>query len=170
MNRRITLLITVISLLCIGLGLSAANGQQKTLKDEIVGAWTLVSNETITPEGSKQQPFGDNPKGILILDSSGRYASVFGRPDRPKFKAGSNRSKATAEEWAAAAQEFVANSGTWSVSEADKVLVRKYEIALIPNNDRNELKASVNVSQDQLKLTITTASRAKNETVYQRIR
>ena len=122
------------------------------------------------PDGTKQQTFGANPKGILILDQSRHYASVSGSPDRPKFKAGNTRSKVTPEEWAAAAQAFGANTGTWSVNEADKVLIRKFEIALIPNNDANETKASVNLSKDELKLTATTASGTKNETVYRRIR
>ena len=41
------------------LGLTVLPGstlaQQKTLKEQLVGAWTLVSNETTTPDGTKQQ-------------------------------------------------------------------------------------------------------------------
>jgi hypothetical protein len=173
MNRYPTLVMTIIALLCFGLILSlrGALGQQKTLKEQLVGAWTLVSNDTVAPDGSKQQDFGANPKGVLILDASGRYASVTGRPDRPKFKAISNvRSQASAEEWAVAARAFAANSGTWSVNETDKTLIRKFEIALIPNNDANETKASVNLTRDELKLTITPAAGGKNETVYRRAR
>jgi hypothetical protein len=159
--------------LCVGLILRAggAVAQQKTVKEQIVGAWTLVSNDTIAQDGTKQQTFGSNPKGILILDASGRYAYVAGRPDRPKFKATSSvRSEATVEEFAAAAREFAANFGTWSVNEPDKTLIRKYEIALIPNNDRNETKASVSLAGDELKLTIMTTAGGRNETVYRRAR
>jgi Lipocalin-like domain len=175
MNRCSTLVITIITLLCVSLILppSGAFSQQKTLKEQIVGAWTLVSIDTIAPDGTKQQSFGSNPKGVLILDPSGRYAYVAGRPDRPKFKAtGSARSAArsegTAEEFAAAAREFVANFGTWSVNEADKTLIRKYEIALIPNNDRNETRASVSLAGDELKLTIIPTAGGRNETLYRR--
>jgi hypothetical protein len=173
MNRRITLVMTIITLLCVGLTLSVGGplAQQKTLKEQIVGAWTLVSNDTIAPDGTKQEAFGSNPKGVLILDAGGRYAYVAGRPDRPKFKATKNvRSEATVEEFAAAAREFAANFGTWSVNEADKTLIRKFEIALIPNNDRNETKASVSLTRDELKLTITPVAGGKNETVYRRAR
>jgi len=145
--------------------------QQKTLKEQVVGAWTLVSNDTIAPDGTKQQIFGTKPKGVLILDASGRYAYVAGRSDRPKFKAtDSARSQASAEEFAAAAREFAANFGTWSVNEADKTLIRKYEIALIPNNDRNETKASVSLAGDELKLTVISASGGRNDAVYRRTR
>jgi hypothetical protein len=65
-----------------------------------------------------EQPYGPNPRGILILDASGRYATVRARPDRPKFK---SSSQPTTDELVAA-RAFGANFGTWSVSEADKTL------------------------------------------------
>ena len=155
------------------LGLTVLPGstlaQQKTLKEQLVGAWTLVSNETTTPDGTKQQTFGANPKGILILEAGGQSAVVFGIPDRPKFKDTSNlRAAATPEEWAVAARGFAANFGTWSVDEANKTLIRKYELALIPNNDGVETKAAVSLTGDELKLTMTLAAGGKNEIVYRR--
>jgi hypothetical protein len=78
----------------MALGLAVLPGstvaQQKALKEQLVGAWTLISNDTIAPDGTKQQDFGANPKGILILDAGGQYALVVGRSDRPKFKATRN--------------------------------------------------------------------------------
>ena len=172
MNQRTTLVMTIIALLCFGLILppGGALAQQKTLKEQLVGAWTFVSNDTIAPDGTKQQPFGANPTGILILDAGGRYAVVTGQPDRPKFKATSNfRSAATVEEWAAAARAFAANFGTWSVNEADKTLIRKYELALIPNNDNNETKATISLAKDELRLvSVSAATGARIEQVYRR--
>jgi hypothetical protein len=169
MNRRHILSLSVVTALGLILLPSSAISQQKSLKEQLVGAWTLVSNDTIAPDGTKQQTFGANPKGILILDAGGRYASVTGRPDRAKFKATSNlRSAATVEEFAAAARGFGANFGTWSVNEADKTLTRKFEIALIPNNDTQETKASVSLAGDELKLTATPAAGGRNDTVFRR--
>jgi hypothetical protein len=166
---------TIMVLLCVVLILPEGDAlaQQKTLKEQLQGAWTLVSIDTIAADGTKRQSYGSNPKGVLILDSSGRYANVAGRPERPKFEAtGSARSAArsegTAEEFAAAAREFIANFGTWSINEADKTLIRKYEIALIPNNDRNETTASVSLVGDELKLTIISTAGGRNQTLYRR--
>ena len=173
MNQRTTLVMTIIALLCVGLILPSggALAQQKTLKEQLVGAWTLVSNDTIAPDGTKQQPFGANPKGILILDAGGRYASVSGHPDRPKFKTTSNfRSAGTVEEFAAAARPFAANFGTWSVNEVDKTLIRKFEIALVPNNDGIETKASVSLAGDELKLTVIPAAGGRSDSAYRRAR
>jgi hypothetical protein len=127
MNQRIALAMMLI-LLCLGLILptSGSLAQQKPAKKQIEGAWTLVSHDTITQAGTRQQNFGTNPKGVLILDGSGRFVYVIGRPDRPKFKSSRPaRSQRTAEEFAVAAREFAANTGTWSVDEAANRLIRK---------------------------------------------
>jgi Lipocalin-like domain len=60
--------------------------QQKTLKEQLVGTWMLVSAEVTPLTGAKRQDFGANAKGILILDAGGRYAAMIGDSDRPKFK------------------------------------------------------------------------------------
>ena len=168
--RAIKVLSVVISLATLTLfSASETMAQQKSLKEQLVGPWSIVSNETTTKDGKKGQAFGSKPNGILILDASGRYATVFGRPDRPKLKeSGSVRSDTSAAEFGEAARAFGANFGTWSVNEADKTLTRKYELALIPNNDKQELKASVTLVKDELKLVSTSAAGTKTEAVYRR--
>jgi hypothetical protein len=172
MNRHITFALTTGSLLFAGLALPPGDAiaQQKTLKEQLVGSWTLVSTDTTAPDGTKRRDFGANPKGILILDAGGWYALVQSRPDRPKFKPSSNvRSDTSAAEFGEAAKGFAANFGTWSVNEADKTLVRKYEGALIPNNEGIETKTSVSLAGDELKLVgETLGSGAKVGAVYKR--
>ena len=46
---------------------SDAGAQQKSLKDQLVGAWTLVSSTSKQPDGSLQ--WGSNPKGSIIFTS-----------------------------------------------------------------------------------------------------
>jgi hypothetical protein len=75
------------------------------------------------------------------------------RPDRPKFKASGNfRVNTPAAEWGEAALAFAANFGTWSVNEADKTLLRRFEGALVPNNEGVEMKDSISLVGDELKL------------------
>ena len=164
-------LVSISALTAIGLVLSlgGALAQTKSIKDQLVGTWTLISADATLPNGDKQQAFGAKPKGILILDAGGRYAAVQGNPDRPKFKDTKNlRSGATNDELAAAARSFAANFGTWSVDEAGKTLMRKYEIALIPNNDAQEIKNLVSLSGDDLKLEFTFENGVRTENVYRR--
>jgi len=58
----------------LGLALLPGNAlaQQKSLKDQLVGTWTLVSWEQDVPSGPKFQRFGANPKGYNIFDANGR--------------------------------------------------------------------------------------------------
>ena len=169
MNRSIAFTVAATAALGLGLLPGAAFGQQKSLRDQLVGVWTLVSADATSAAGARSQDFGANPKGILILDASGKYALVQGRPDRPKFKnTGNLRGGASTEEFANAARAFAANFGTWSVDEGDKILVRTYEIALIPNNDGVETKTSVAMAGDELKLSGTAADGVRVEAVYRR--
>jgi hypothetical protein len=49
---------------------------------------------------------------------------------------------------------MVANFGTWSVNEADKTLTQHVEGALFPNGEGIDLKASVSLTGDELKLVV----------------
>ena len=92
-------IVSIFATTALGLALlpGSAGGQQKSLKEQLVGVWTLVSNENTLLDGTKRQLFGPDPRGILIIDASGRYAQIQVRPDRPKFKV-NNRLEGTAEE------------------------------------------------------------------------
>ena len=150
------------------LGTSGTWAQQKPLKGQLVGAWTLVSVEVTAKDGTKRPGFGGpNAKGILILDASGRYAIMTGRPDRPKFKT-TVRRDIPAAELGEAARAFRAAFGTWSVNEADKTLIRKNELSLIPNNDNNERKTSVTLAKGELRLVRVSAAGTTTELVYRR--
>jgi hypothetical protein len=87
MNVRRILSISAMTPLGLALVPNCAVSQQKPLKDQLVGALTLVSTENTASDGTKSQVvYGSNPKGILILDASGRFAWIGERADRPKFK------------------------------------------------------------------------------------
>src|SRR5262245_41807385 len=151
------------------LGMSTGWAQQKSLKAQLVGAWTLVSQE-VTPKDGPKRPStgGPNAKGILILDASGHYAFVVGQPDRPKLKT-TARKDIPAAELGEAVRTFGGNFGTWSVNEADKTLIRKYQLALIPNKDNNEVKKSINLAKGELKLVqVVSATGATTESIYRR--
>jgi hypothetical protein len=72
------------------------------------------------------------------------------RGDRPKFK---SAGQATSEELVAAAQDFfAANFGTCSVCEGDKTLTQHFDGTLRPNNKGTDVKRSVSLAGDELKL------------------
>ena len=147
MNRRNAFTFSAIA--AIGLALSPADlGAQQGIAQQLVGAWTIVSWQDTAPNGTKRVI--TNPKGLLIFDAAGRYAQVVARDDRPKFK---SPSQPTAEELAAATEDyFAANAGTWTVSEAEKLLIQRFDAVLRPDDEGAVVRSGISLSGDELRL------------------
>jgi hypothetical protein len=122
---------------------------------ELVGTWTVVSNETTTPDGKKTQPFGSKPVGILTFDSEGRYALQICSPNRPKFAA-NNRMNGTPEEYKAAVHGCNPHGEHYSV--ADGAITFKIEHAMFANWEGTEQKRPFTIKGDELTYKVPTAS------------
>ena len=57
MARRTTIGISAITALGLALLPSSGVGQQKSMKEQLVGAWSLVSFELVRSDGSRQSTF-----------------------------------------------------------------------------------------------------------------
>ena len=170
MNSRTVLGVMTSMVLCTGIVLSSsfATAQQKSLKEQIVGTWTLVSSDNVGSDGTKRQLFGAKPKGVLILDASGHYAQIYFHADLPKFKV-NNRLEGTPEENTAAVHGTTATFGTWSVDEASTTLIVRNEGGMFPNQVGTESKRSVTLAGDQLRIgNPNPASGGRSESVWKR--
>ena len=67
----------------------------------------------------------------------------------PKVTAGIN---SPADELKAAVRGVGANFGTWSANDADKIITRHMEGALIPNLEGTDTKDSASLAGDELRL------------------
>jgi hypothetical protein len=123
--------------------------QQKDLKKQLVGDWTLLSSYN-ERDGKKREPFGSKPNGYLHLGSNGRFAYLVFAKDAPAF-AGKDRTKATPEEAAAVIHNTIAYYGTYKVNEKDGTLDWNIEKSTFPNNI-GPGKRSVKFSGDQMTL------------------
>src|ERR1700674_2733624 len=74
MNRRSIVQISAVTALGFAMSPGSAMAQTKSLKDQLVGTWTLSSAE----------PYGTNPKGSYMFDSNGRFSAILMRNDLPK--------------------------------------------------------------------------------------
>jgi len=161
------------ALVIINIGLiifgNSVLAQTKPLRDQLIGVWTLVSNDHITSDGVRRQLFGKSPKGILMLNADGRYAHIQVNPNRPKFKS-NNRLEGTAEENKAALRGAVASFGTWSVNESKQLLVFNVEGSVFPNREGKVTRRSISLSGDELRYTNPATSGGKAEAVYKRAR
>ena len=128
-------------LLAIGISLAlscVAFAQQNSTKEQIVGAWSLVSIISETEDGKRGEPFGTAPKGVMIFSSDGHFSLFQSRAEIPKIAA-NDRAKATPEEAQAIVASAIAYYGTYSIDEASKVMSVELEaanVAAIPNQKR----------------------------------
>jgi hypothetical protein len=134
MNRRATAICFVTTLLVLAGALPVCNAfaQTRSLKDQLVGAWTLVSFESFDSAGTKVPSMeGSNLKGLLILTGNG-LLSVQIISEYPKLGS-SDRLKTTAVEEKAVAHGVLSFFGTYTVSEADKLINFRIERSSYPN-------------------------------------
>jgi hypothetical protein len=161
MNRRITLAMTTTSL-CLAVGLSASDSlaQQKSLKEQLVGTWTLVSSDQVRPDGSKLSQFGANPKGINVFDANGRFflmvASagflVVASADDTKIVSKDPSSKTNFEEGGGLLVESIAYYGTYTVNEVERVAILHLEASTFPNQIGTDQKRTItSLTADELK-------------------
>jgi hypothetical protein len=161
MNRRITLAMMTTSL-CLAVGLSASDSlaQQKSLKEQLVGTWTLVSSDQVRPDGSKLSQFGANPKGINVFDANGRFfltvASagflVVASADDTKIVSKDPSSKTNFEEGGGLLVESIAYYGTYTVNEVERVAILHLEASTFPNQIGTDQKRTItSLTADELK-------------------
>jgi hypothetical protein len=126
--------------LCLLLS-GVAFAQPKSTRDQILGAWTLVSVTSEMDDGKKGEPFGPSPKGVIIFSNDGHFSLFQSRADIPKIAA-NDRGKATAEEAQSIVASSIAYYGTYSIDENTKVMVVNLaastyaNVAAIPNQKR----------------------------------
>jgi hypothetical protein len=101
-------------------------------KEQIVGAWTLVTADSVRPDGSRAAVFGSNPKGVMIFSRDGHFALIQMRAELPPIAAKS-RDQGTPEENKAIVQGSIAYFGSYSVSESDKTLTLKLDGSTFTN-------------------------------------
>ena len=153
MNRRYIISLSALTALGLALLPSNAISQQKSLKEQLIGTWTLVSATQRTKEGVKSDRWGPNPRGRAIFEANGRYSFMIFRSDVPKF-ASNNMNQVTAEEAKAAMQGMTANYGTWSIDEATKTLTMNIEASSSPNlNGGTQKRIISSLSADEFKYT-----------------
>ena len=125
--------------------------QEKSLKEQLVGAWTIVSvSSKFEPDGTLV--WGDNPIGLIIFTSDGHYSTQLMRSDLPKY-ASNNRAKGTPEEYKAIAMGSVANFGTYSVDEANKTFTISYDGSTFANRKGTKETRPFVIEGEELRIT-----------------
>jgi Lipocalin-like domain len=140
-----------ISALAVGLAMlpGGANAQQKSIKDRLVGTWTLLLDDNIKDDGTHVPGYGPNPEGSLIFTADGHYSLNIFRHGRRAF-ASKDRLTGTADENKAAIQGMISHFGTYSIDEAGKTLTFRVEASSFPNWDATSQKRAVTAITDEV--------------------
>jgi hypothetical protein len=144
--------------------------QQKSVAEQLVGTWTLISWEQETSDGTTVRQFGANPKGIACFDAKGHCIIAVMRSDRASYAIENfgQIAQATAEEGKATAQGTITYFGTYSVDEADRSMVIHVEASSFPNWNGADQKRTFEVTDDQLKLTVRPPRGGRVDVVWRR--
>jgi hypothetical protein len=105
---------------------SQAIAQQNSIKEKLVGTWEFVMCEAINPDGTRLPIVqGNNPAGQYIFTSDGHFSFQVAA-DFPHFASKSPR-QTTPEENMAAVRGALAYYGTYTVNDAEKVIIEHVE-------------------------------------------
>ena len=136
----------------------AAIAQQNSIKDQLVGAWTLVVVDGVKADGAHTPLFGPNPNGSFIFTANGRFSAQLMRSNRAPF-ASKNRDTGTAEENKTMAQGTLSEFGTYAVNEADKTISMHIEGDSFPNREGIQLVWEVtSITDDTMTINTPTSS------------
>ena len=150
---------------------AGAFGQEKPLREQLIGTWLQVSIDGTFPDGTKRQLFGPNPKGMLIYTSDGYFSLMQSRADLPKLES-SNRATATAEEAKAVVAGSISYYGKYLVEEGSKVVSIDIQGSTFANQIGSPVdnkRIITSLAGNELKLTNPgSASGLKLELVFKR--
>ena len=130
-----------------------ALGQKQSLKEQLVGTWTLLSWEQKKSDGTKLERYGTSPKGIAFFDAGGQYIITVMRSDRAKYTSNALW-QGTPEENKETADGTITYFGTYSVGEADSSIAIHVEGSSFPNWNATNQKRFVAIAGQQLTLTV----------------
>ncbi len=108
----------------------------KSITSQFVGAWRLVSIETVRANGDVIYPFyGKHPEGMLIYDASGWMSVQIVSDPKPTMPAADSRDnflKAPAADKVKAIEGYYAYYGTWTVDASGSTITHHIREALYP--------------------------------------
>ena len=137
----------------------------ESLRDRLIGAWSLVSYEERPVDGSESfYPMGKTPKGIIMYTPDGFMLTQLSKPDRKPFASG-DWFEATDAEFKHEATSYIAYTGPFAVDEEKQHLTHSMFISLFPNWIGQTQPRVVRIEGDQLFLSTASPISSSGKTV-----
>lgn len=139
---------------------SASSTQQNKIPDlkpdDLIGAWRLISIETIRANGEVIFPFyGRHPEGLLVYDRSGWMSVQIVSDPKPTVPLATSRQAflaASSAEKAAAIDGYYAYFGTWTVSSSASTVTHHIKESLYPGERGEDGERRVLLNGNRLTL------------------
>jgi hypothetical protein len=117
----------------------------------LVGAWTLVSAETLPVEGDPTPAFGDQASGVLIYDPSGEMSLQIAG-DRPAVGSVEIYQSLRPIDRMVFLDNYYAYFGTYEVDEAAHWVIHRVRASLRPNESGVSYHRKFAIEGDRLTL------------------
>jgi hypothetical protein len=144
----------VAAAIALGGLLSPGIAPGQSLKEEIVGAWRLVSVYNEAQE-VKRHLLGENPVGLMHFDRSGSVSQFLAKSDLPRFTT-PNRLKGTDQEYREVMQGMISGFGTYTV-DGDTVTIQ-WIASSYPNRAGTEERRIYRIVGNEMSAVNPTAS------------
>lgn len=141
---------TKTALVAMAIVLASAS-QGFSQQESPLGAWRLVSYDTVTPDGARSFPLGEDLAGMAIYLPNGRVSIQFMRKDRPRFTTG-DAWRGTLDEEKAAFEGFFGYAGRYTLDAAKRTVTHHIEVASAPNYVGTDLVRTFSISGNRLTL------------------
>jgi hypothetical protein len=133
-------------------------------RQELIGAWRLVSIQIAGPNGPMNDPFYNaEPTGILIYDPSGWMSVQIAGKSRPSMQAPASRparphTAEVAQLEAAVLDSYYAYAATWDYDETAATVTHHIKTSLIPGEDGMNYSQTVTLDGGKLIFTVQRAT------------
>lgn len=132
--------------------LAPVDSDAQVSKEQIVGAWKLVSWTRMVGDSEEPGPLGPAATGLIMYTHDGYMCGEVMRPNRQKFASRVFLS-GSLEEKAAAFESYTGYCARYEVDASKGVVTHFVEVSSYPNFTGTDQKRFVSVIGDRMKIT-----------------
>ncbi|MFS0824663.1 lipocalin-like domain-containing protein [Bacillus sp. 1P02SD] len=129
-----------------------AEKRKNTLKELVVGIWSLVSYEVVDIDGNITYPMGKDATGFIMYHPEGFMSAQMMSSGRPTYASGALHT-GTIEEMAAAAEGYLAYAGPFEVDEDNQIVTHHMSVSMNPTWLGDTQPRYVKLNGDLLEIT-----------------
>jgi hypothetical protein len=170
--------LSLLALVCLNsvpcLAAPEPGGSPHATRQQLIGAWQLVSIQILGPNGPMPDPFyGADCSGMLVYDASGWMSVQIVGHTRPALDAAASRptptdTAETARLKAAVLDTYYAYYGTWEFDEVTSMVTHHIKSSLITGETGKSYSQTVSLEGGELIFT-TRRDKAGGATVQKKV-